>query len=675
MEFDIDNDGELEFITYSPYSIRFFEKDLSIIDAINTENSDDQFRANMKPVTIKGINYLIMNISKKHEGEVWLVNVRKDGSVFKKVLYSFYSGSNPPRNNAYALVVKDLLIVYITIDFPLKHDYKKIIAFDINNFNIKWIKYSADFPSALFTNRYQPNCFYYTTLAWLNQVYFSNNTYYDTDVETNKIYIDTTFADRIYPKPDENAPDYSCDSASYLVKMDLAGNIVFRKRTGSKFQHLELVDNSNENFSILFFNDRKFNKHKLLLFDKQNDILRSIYNINVELKSELLTGRLGDYYYSATPGKLQFFDIAGDSTVLLKENFFEDRLVGKFVGNYFIGLTENNIYKIFDKDLNYLSFIPAPENGFYQFYWSNILNSLVIKGKNRAYIAKFKELNLLERITPEGMRFITYSAFGGIIILLAFWIVTMRISKKKIVEQNEQLVNQQRELELATSQLIRSEKLAALGTVAASFAHQLNSPIGAIINSAERLKDRLTDENLDLIYQSGVHCKNVIQRFLIASRLPKEDKSTCCDLEEVLNDWLKLYKDEFISHKIDFVIELEHQSKKVAINKSELHEIFTSVIFNAKDAIIDSNSDERKIIINTFDNEKYLKIIFEDTGSGFKDNDTSQYLDAFYTTKSVGTGTGLGLWITKKIIEKAGGKIALSNNGKGARVEIELPYC
>lgn len=674
-EYDIDNDGELEILTFDSYSIRFFEKDFSIIDAINVERTDDKFLYGYTNIKLKNKNYILLKVSGNHRGEVWLVNIREDQSVYKKILYKFYSGNNFPSFTVnYSPINDSLSLLYIAVDYPKKHDYKRIIALNPNDLNIEWVKYTAYYIADIFVNENKQDYFYFTTFAWFNRVYFSNNTYYNTEDESNKIFIDTAFTNKVYPLPDENAPDYSCDSASYLVKMDLNGNIIYRKRAGSRFQHLRLIDNSNNDFALLYLLDRFHSKNKLLRFNKSSEELTSLNYKNIKLISDILIKRRGNKYYSSSPGKLQYFDIRGDSAILTKEYQFENNLVGNFIGKYFVGRTADGEYKIYDDKINYLASINNVKDGI-TFIWSDVFNSLLAKTTNSTHIVKLTKLSLFQRITTETMRYINYAAIAIIFILLLFWIITMRISKQKIVKQNEQLIKQQQELEMATSQLIRSEKLATLGTVAAGFAHQLNSPIGAILNSAQRLSKKYQDENIDLILRSVNFCKSIVGKFLIASRPDAEDKSTCSDFNCVWNDWFELYKSEFLNRKIQVYTQLENSDVKIDIKNSELMEILNNTLFNARDSVLEANRKDKYIKITTNAEDNKFKIIIEDSGTGFDEKVIDSIFEPFVTTKPIGAGTGLGMWITKKIIDEHRGGIKVRNGDIGAIIEIVLPIC
>jgi len=98
-----------------------------------------------------------------------------------------------------------------------------------------------------------------------------------------------------------------------------------------------------------------------------------------------------------------------------------------------------------------------------------------------------------------------------------------------------------------------------------------------------------------------------------------------------------------------------------------------NIIINSVDAM-ENVTHKKNLIIETSDNENFIKLIFADTGSGIKEQDITRIFDPFYTTKDPGKGTGLGLSICYRIIESLGGTIhAESPGGKGMRITIQIP--
>jgi len=675
-EVDLDNDGELEFITFDNSSYRFFENDFSIIDAINVRNDKDKFGGYRIIKNDLG-NILLITYYSYHRIELWAVRVKKNKTIYKKVFYSFYTGrANPWIGMDCFQINKDFLIITLSTVYPLKHDFRRIIAINPNTFEILWERYTADYISNCnYFPKTAPEAFYYTTMGFFNQLYFSNNTFYMMDKEKNEIYIDTSFTKNIVPKPDPYAKDYSTDSSTFIVKMSLNGDIIWRKRVGGKFEYTWFLETISDSICLLKHRNRRKNIGRILKLNLYSDSLSEISYYDIPLKDVYDVPVENDFHYLSQPGKFSFLTITDDSLLIERTVHLDDHIrINWIINKYFIGQNKEGLLYFYDNNFNLLTTMYTPKQPF-TFKWSPTYKKIVIDIPLEAKLIEFEKVPFYSRLSQEGIQLLLYITIGSVLIVLGFWIQTMRISKRKIAEQNRELKRKQKELEIATAKLIHSEKLAVLGTVAASFAHQLNSPIGAIINSAQRLTEKFEDENLSLIMRSAEYCKNMVGKFLIASRPVNEDKSTCSTFKNIWDDWFILFKDEFISHGVMIKTKFEDQYIQLKIKNSELNEIINNLMFNALHAVLETNKDEKYVEIIEKRNGDYVEIFFKDSGKGFSTEFIDKALEPFFTTKEKGVGTGLGLWITKRIIDNCGGKIELSNHQDGAVIKIEIPIC
>jgi signal transduction histidine kinase len=324
----------------------------------------------------------------------------------------------------------------------------------------------------------------------------------------------------------------------------------------------------------------------------------------------------------------------------------------------------------------YLDKCPAPNSNHYRFVnFSEALNNYYFRNINNTVFFKHKKLSLPDRFTGNTFKYLYGSSVIIIIVLLILWGMTMSQSRKKVHKQNLLLLEKQTELENTTAKLIHAEKLTLLGTVAASFAHQLNSPLGAIINSAQRLENKINDENLDLIIRSAKYSKSMVNKFLFASKPDSESEHRCINFNEIWDSWISIFNSEFVNHGIEIIAELKPITNKIKIMRSEIFEVLSNLLFNARDAILSSKNNEKKITVSTEKKEEKIIIKVSDTGIGLSEEEKAKIFTLFFTSKPVGMGTGLGLWITKNLVEKAEGKITVINNKKGATFIVELPVC
>ncbi len=360
----------------------------------------------------------------------------------------------------------------------------------------------------------------------------------------------------------------------------------------------------------------------------------------------------------------------------LPENFYYSIGNIPFVKNKIFFIYPEYIY-VTDNNLELLTKFPNNDSKYWFGGYSEYVGSYFLinqKNKNRRFI-DFKKLLILERINDRTKIILIRTLSIALIIVIILWLLSLKKSMKTLRKRNDELKKSREELENTTAILIQNEKFVLLGTIAASFAHQLNSPLGAILNSAERLKRKITDANLDLILRSAEFMKTKISKFLYSAKGEIDDDSKCTDFDEVWQTWYDLFATEFLTNQISIVCNFENQCK-ISVSKSELMEILSNIIFNARYSILEKNHIDKKIEISLTPHSKgkcLLKI--SDTGTGFPDKILQNPFEPFYTTKPKGMGTGLGLWLTKKIVEKNNGEIKIYNSENGAVVEIMFKQC
>ncbi len=248
-------------------------------------------------------------------------------------------------------------------------------------------------------------------------------------------------------------------------------------------------------------------------------------------------------------------------------------------------------------------------------------------------------------------------------------------SKTELSEYVEKLVTSRSELEQATGLLIQQEKMATLGMIASSIAHEINSPLGAILNSAERLLEKSLpkesiNKNLNLIMNAATSSKRVIEKLLVSVRQSTVDSN--CEIKQILEDWIDLYGIQLSHLGIDIKIDVPNRYN-IPISYSDFNQVLTNIILNAKDALSEYDLVEDKVISVKFaeDNEYYILKI-SDNGPGIDSAILDKIFDAFVTSKEAGKGTGLGLWISKSLIEKAGGELIAGNSDEGAIFTIKF---
>jgi two-component system, NtrC family, sensor kinase len=230
------------------------------------------------------------------------------------------------------------------------------------------------------------------------------------------------------------------------------------------------------------------------------------------------------------------------------------------------------------------------------------------------------------------------------------------------------------ELKSLQSQLIRSEKLAALGQLVAGVAHELNNPLTAVMGYGDLLSDDVPfgpgREKLDKLTNESRRMKKIVENLLRFSRQSSMDRQSV-DLAPVVKDVLMLW--EYYAHTrgLEIISDIRSNLPRVAVDEDQFKQILLNLVNNSIAAVEDMDGPKR-ISVRAFICGNRAVVEVEDSGPGFKD--LNRAFDPFYTTKPVGKGTGLGLSICYGIIKEHDGEIRIANlHPHGSRVTVELP--
>ena len=245
-------------------------------------------------------------------------------------------------------------------------------------------------------------------------------------------------------------------------------------------------------------------------------------------------------------------------------------------------------------------------------------------------------------------------------------------------------VTAQKQLE---QQLIRSEKLASLGTLVAGIAHEINNPLGIIAGYSEALLDRAKDrsllqnkefedfpEYLETIHNEMFRCKGILRSLLDFAR-PSGGTFRELDINELIKEVILLvnHRAKRLRHNIE--LRLNRELPKICADPGNLRQLFMNIIINSMYFTPAAGS----IAITTEmdgagQDADFIKVSVSDTGPGIPDNIIKNIFDPFFTTKPVGEGTGLGLSICHKIVESHNGTIDCeSETGLGTTFTIRFP--
>ena len=221
--------------------------------------------------------------------------------------------------------------------------------------------------------------------------------------------------------------------------------------------------------------------------------------------------------------------------------------------------------------------------------------------------------------------------------------------------------------------LIRTEKMAGIGTLAAGIAHELNNPLAGIAGTAEIILSEITEDSpireyAEDILSYSMNAADVIKELSVYTR--KEEKQLQeVDLVRILEFSLRLATRGIDSHDIN-VTRNYHALPHVKANESELQQMFLNLIVNA----IQSMDGKGDLMLSCNEENGSVSIIVEDTGCGIPPENLNQIFTPFFTTKPPGTGTGLGLTNCYSLVEKMSGRLRVrSTVGKGSVFTVIFP--
>ncbi len=246
--------------------------------------------------------------------------------------------------------------------------------------------------------------------------------------------------------------------------------------------------------------------------------------------------------------------------------------------------------------------------------------------------------------------------------------IALAIAKAKMIE----------EIRTAQEQLIQSEKLASLGQLISSIAHEINNPLTPILGYSQRLLvqpgiDEKEKRSLELIHSSAQRVAKIIEKLLSFSRKYKPER-TYEDINHLVEQSLEFREYQLKLENIEIVKELDPELPKTMVDPNQIQQVFMNIILNAEQAINESRDHGQLKVETKIKKKDTIEISLSDDGPGIPKEFIGKVFDPFFTTKEPGKGTGLGLAVAYGIINEHGGEIHVSSEeGKGTTFVIELP--
>jgi two-component system NtrC family sensor kinase len=228
-------------------------------------------------------------------------------------------------------------------------------------------------------------------------------------------------------------------------------------------------------------------------------------------------------------------------------------------------------------------------------------------------------------------------------------------------------------------QLAEADKLASVGRLAAGVAHEINNPLTGVLSYASVMKKRLasdveTGADLEVIIRETIRCRDIVRQLLDFGRpTPPLRKPT--DLNEVVRQAVSVVMAQLNLNKVKLALDFGQNLPRADADANQIQQVAVNLFLNAADAIGEEGGEIR---VATRRHEEggtgaALELSIEDTGRGIKPEDLHHIFEPFFTTKG-SRGTGLGLAVSRGIVEGHGGSIGVqSEPGRGTRFIVRLP--
>lgn len=253
---------------------------------------------------------------------------------------------------------------------------------------------------------------------------------------------------------------------------------------------------------------------------------------------------------------------------------------------------------------------------------------------------------------------------------------SLREQQERMEAANRELTQANNQLRELQAQLLRTERLAALGQLSAGVSHELDNPIGVILGYAGLVLEEAQEgtairDYASVISEEAKRCRRIVTGLLDFAR-PSRGLVQDADLGELVRDQVDHLREQRPFRRVTWSLSLDEGLGPVRTDADALRQVLVNLALNAAQAM--EGSGEIAISAKPMrrgGGDGFL-VLVADTGPGIPESEAERVFEPFYTTKKRGEGTGLGLSICRKLLDECGGQIRVVP-GRGGRVEFWLP--
>ena len=241
-----------------------------------------------------------------------------------------------------------------------------------------------------------------------------------------------------------------------------------------------------------------------------------------------------------------------------------------------------------------------------------------------------------------------------------------------------------RELQQIQTHLVHVEKMASLGKLAATVAHELNTPLAGILNYSRLTDRRLSKgqlppetitsmrEDMTMISDEAIRCGNIVKNLLLFSKREMEE-FTEQDMEKIIRHCVMLIQHHLELHKIELVKQIPETPITSTCDGARLQQALLALLVNAVEAM--SGAGGGTLTISLYTEQDDVCIAVKDTGCGIPEDKINHIFEPFYSGKKEGYGVGLGLSVAYGIIQSHKGRLDVSSEeGKGTTFVVRIPH-
>jgi two-component system NtrC family sensor kinase len=257
---------------------------------------------------------------------------------------------------------------------------------------------------------------------------------------------------------------------------------------------------------------------------------------------------------------------------------------------------------------------------------------------------------------------------------------TKRMATSELEEMQRTMVEMITRLRELQHQIVRQERLAAIGVLVSGVAHEINNPLQAILGYSQVLAARDdmpagAHADLAIIQRESERASTIIRSL---SRFTRQQPAgpTAMRLTDIVAWLAEMWQHRLETSDIELVVS-DRSTKTVHGVATEIQQVALNFLTNAEYAVLHNpaRDAERRIFLSTYDTPGgFVRLEIEDTGAGVPADEEGKLFQPFFTTKPVGEGTGLGLSVSYGIVHSHGGTIGYERGSRGgARFYLELP--